>query len=71
MVRSSDFFTLRIELAFTKLQQTFVKALIFYYFDLERYIQIKMNVSEYAIGEILSQLILDDLGQWYSVVFFL
>ena len=62
MVRS-DFFTPGARLAFTKLRQTFVKALIFYYFDLEHYIRAEIDISGYAIDEIFSQLTLDNLGQ--------
>ncbi len=29
-----------------------------------------MDVSSYTIGKILSQLTLDDLGQWHPIVFF-
>ena len=59
----SDFFTSRAILAFTKLKQAFVKAPIFYYFDPERHIRIKTNVSGYAIDKVLSQLTSDNLGQ--------
>ena len=58
-----DFFTSGAKLAFTKLRQAFIKALILHHFDLERYIQIEINISGYAIGRILSQLISNDLGQ--------
>ena len=37
-VRSSDFFTLGTKLTFTELKQVFLKALIFYHFDLEYHI---------------------------------
>ena len=69
-VRSSDFFTCRAKLAFTKLRQAFFKAPILHHFDLERHIRIETDVSGYAIGRVLSQLTLDDLGQWHSVAFF-
>ena len=58
----SDFLIFRIKMTFTKLRQAFIKASIFYYFDLERHIQIEMDTSGYAIGKVLSQLTLDDLG---------
>ena len=48
---------------FTKLRQAFVKALILYYFDSKRHIRVKPDVSSYIIIEVLSQLILDDLGR--------
>lgn len=63
------FFTSNARNAFTKLTQVFVKAPILNYFDLEYHIQMKMYVSGYTIGKILSKLILDNLGQWHSVVF--
>ena len=66
----TDFFTLGAKLTFTKLRQVFLKAPILYYFDLERHIQIKMNVSGYAISGVFGQLNLDDLGQWHPVAFF-
>ena len=65
-----DFFILRARLAFIKLRHEFVKALILYPFDLECHIRFETDISGYAIGGILSQLTLDDLGQWHPVVFF-
>ncbi len=50
--------------AFTKLRQEFIEAPILNHFDLERHIQIKTDVSGYAIGGILNQLTSDDLGQY-------
>ena len=67
----SDFLTLRAKLAFIQLRQAFFKALIFYHFNSKRHIQIETDVSSYAIGEVLSQLILDNSGQWHLVAFFL
>ena len=55
----SDFFTLGARLAFTKWRQTFVKALIFHYFDLECHIRVETDISGYAIGIVFSQLTLD------------
>ena len=69
-VRSSDFLTPRAKLAFTKLRQVFLKAPILHYFDLKLHIRIEIDVSSYAIGEVFSQLTLDNLGQWYPVAFF-
>ena len=65
-----DFLTPGAKLAFTKLKQVFFKALILHHFDLERHIWIGMDASGYAIGGVLSQLTLDDSGQWHSVAFF-
>ena len=58
----SDFLTPKTRLAFTKLRQAFVKAPIFHYFDLKRYIRVEMNASGYAISRVFSQLTLDNLG---------
>ena len=66
----SDFFTPGAKLAFTKLRQVFLKAPILHQFDLERHIRIEMDVSGYAIGEVLSQLTSDDLGRWHPLAFF-
>ena len=67
----SGFFTSRAKIVFPKLRQVFVKVPIFYHFDLEHYIWVETNVSGYAIVEVLSQLILNNLGQWYLIAFFL
>ena len=64
------FLTANTKKAFTKLKQVFIEAPILNHFDLEYHIQIKMNVSRYAIGEILSQLTSDDFGQWQPIAFF-
>ena len=66
----SDFFTSGAKLVFTKLRQAFFMAPIFYHFDPERYIRIEMDISGFAIGEILSQLTSNNLGQWHPVAFF-
>ena len=50
----SDFLTPGAKLAFTKLRQVFLKALIFYHFDPDRHIRIETDVSGYAIGIVLS-----------------
>ncbi len=61
--QSGSFLTSKARKAFTKLRQAFVEALILNHFDSEHHIRIEMDASGYAIGEILSQLILDDLGR--------
>ena len=67
----SDFLTPKARLAFTELRQAFVKASILYYFNPKCYIRIEIDVSGYAIGGVLSQLTLDNLGQWHPLAFFL
>ena len=69
-VRSSDFLIPRAKLAFIKLRQVFFKAPILYHLDLERHIWIETDVSSYTIGGVLSQLTLDNLGEWHLVAFF-
>ena len=69
-IGSLDFLTLGAKLAFTKLRQAFLKALILYHFNLECYIWIETNILEYVIGEIFSQLTLDDLDWWRPLAFF-
>ena len=44
---------------------------IFQHFDLEQHIWIETNVLRYALGGVLNQLILDDLGQCYLVNYYL
>ena len=61
--QSRLFLTADAKRVFTKLRQAFVKALILNYFNPERHIQIETDASGYAIGGILSQLTLDDLGR--------
>ena len=48
--------------AFTELKQAYIEAPILNHFDPERYIQIEIDVSNNAIGGILSQLTLNDMG---------
>ncbi len=52
------------------MRQAFVEAPILNHFDLERHIRIEIDALGYAIGKILSQLTLDDLGQWHLIAFF-
>ena len=66
----SGFLTSEARKAFTELRQAFVKAPILHHFDPECHIRIEMDVSGYAIGEVLSQLTSDDSGRWHPVAFF-
>ncbi len=68
--QSGSFLTADAKRAFTKLRQAFVEALILNHFDSERHIRIETNASGHAIGGILCQLTLYDLGQWHPVAFF-
>ena len=58
------------KIAFIELRQAFLKAPIFHEFNPEYYIRIETDASGYAIGGVLSQLILDNLDQWHPVAFF-
>ena len=61
--RATGYLTPKARLPFTKLRKAFIKAQIFQYFDPEYHIWIKINGSSYAIGRVISQLSLDNLGQ--------
>ena len=65
-----DFLIPEARLAFIKLKQVFIKAPILHYFYPKCYIRTETDVSRYTIGEILSQLSSNDLGQWHPVAFF-
>ena len=65
----SDFFTPKAKLAFTKLRQVFVKALILHHFNLECQIWIETNISGYAICGVFNQLTSDNLSRWHLVAF--
>ena len=56
--------------AFTQLTQAFTKAPILWHFDSECHILIETDASSYAIGRFLSQLTLDNSGQWHLVAFY-
>ena len=58
-----DYLTPKAMLAFNKLRKILTKALILQHFDPKCHIRIETDVSGYAISKVLSQLILDNLGQ--------
>ena len=68
--RTTGYLTLKARLTFNILGKTFLKAPILQYFDLEYHIRIETNASGYAIGEVLSQLILDNLRQCHPVAYY-
>ena len=57
-------------MAFSKLRQTVIKALILHHFEPERHIRVKTDASGYAIGGVFSQLTSDNLSQWHPVAIF-
>ena len=65
-----DFLTPGAKLAFSELRQGFFKASILHHFDPKRHIRIETDASGYAIDRVLSQLTLDESGQWHPVAFF-
>ena len=67
---ATSYLTPDVKQAFIQLRQAFNKALIFRHFDQKFHIRIKTNASSYAIGEVLSQLISDNLGQWHPVAYY-
>ena len=67
---ATGYLTFKARLAFTQLKKAFTKASILQHFDSEYHIRIKTDVSDYAIGGVLSQLTLENLGQWHLVVFY-
>ena len=56
--------------AFTQLRQAFTEAPILRHFDPECHIRIETDASGYAIGGVLSQLTLGNLGEWHLVAFY-
>ncbi len=68
--QSGSFLTPKAKKAFTKLRQALVKALILNHFNPERHILVETDASGYAIGRSLSQLTLDNSGQWHPVAYF-
>ena len=80
--KKSTFLTSNIKKIFNHLRQTFILTPIVQHFNLENYIQIKINTSSYTIGGVLSELNLDfdvllnnsnksDFGQWHLIAYFL
>ena len=69
-VGATGFLTPGAKRAFTQLRQAFTKALILQHFDPECHIRIETDASGYAIGGVLSQLTLDNSGEWHRVVFY-
>ena len=68
--RATGYLTPGAKQAFTQLRQVFTKAPILRHLDSECHIRIKTDASGYAIGGVLSQLTLNNLGQWHPVAFY-
>ena len=66
----AGYLTPKARLAFTQLKKAFTMAPILQHFDLECHIRIETNASGYTIGEVLSQLTLDNSCRWHLVAYF-
>jgi hypothetical protein len=62
-------FTKKARIAFAQLKNVFIKTSILLHFDSKRKIRLKIDASDFAISEILSQLI-EETNQWHFVAFF-
>ena len=62
--------TPKARLTFSQLRKAFTKALILQHFVSKCHIRIETDASGYAIDGVLSQLTLDNLGQWHLVAYF-
>ena len=66
----AGYLTPKARLAFIQLRKVFTKASILQHFNSKCHIRIEIDASGYAIGRILSQLTLDNLGQWHPAAYF-
>ncbi len=55
--------------AFKKLKEIFIKTSILLHFDFKRRIRLKIDVFDFVISEIISQLI-EEIDQWHFIAFF-
>jgi hypothetical protein len=62
-------FIKKTQKAFKKLKKTFIKTSILFHFDFKRRIRLKIDAFDFAISEIVSQLI-EKTDQWYFIAFF-
>ena len=65
-----DYLTAEARLAFTQWRKALTKAPILWHFDPKCHIRLETGVSGYAIARVLSQLTLDNLGQWHLIAFY-
>ena len=70
-IRATGYLNPNANVAITLLKKAFTRALIFSHFNLKCHIEIKTDISDYAIGKVLNQLISDNLAQWHLVTYFL
>ena len=69
--RGSDYLTPATKKAFNHLRHAFIQVPIFQYFDPEWHIRIETLASDYAISGVLSELTLDNSGQWHPMAYYL
>jgi hypothetical protein len=62
-------FIKKAQKVFKELKKTFIKTSILLHFDFKRRIRLKIDAFDFAISEILFQLI-EETNQWHSIVFF-
>jgi hypothetical protein len=62
-------FTKKARIAFAQLKNVFIKTSILLHFNSKRKIRLKIDAFDFAISEILSQLI-EETSQWHFVAFF-
>ena len=68
--RGSNYLIPGAKKVFNHLRHAFTQAPILQHFNPQRQIRIKTDASGYAIGGVLSQLTLNDLGQWHLVAYY-
>ena len=68
--RNSDYLISAAKKAFKHLRHAFTQVPILQHFDPKQYIRMETDVSGYAIGGVLSQLTLNDMGQWHLVAYY-
>jgi hypothetical protein len=62
-------FTEKTRITFAQLKDVFIKTSILLHFDSKRKIRLKIDAFDFAISEILSQLI-KETSQWHLIAFF-
>ena len=67
--RGFNYLTSVTKKTFNYLRHAFPQAPILQHFDPEWHIRIETDALGYAIGRVLTQLTLDDLGQWYPMAY--
>ena len=69
-VKDFGYLTLDAKKTFNHLRHAFIQMFILEHFNLERHIWVEIDMSDHAISGVLSQLTLDNLGQWHSMTYY-